>query len=385
MNHKKTSIIFTNDPSDSDPSDSNISTESDYDKPKPKSKKRSRNDSDKSSSNKKRKVIPKKKSSDSDQNYDPTDTHWYRSDILEDYEPQLSNLNKSDKNYYSHKIISLNTPTQKIPTILEILDMQIDIRQKKSLIEDINELQRYYPIEPIYDELADRIIRKVEFYKNQNISELVPSLREIEAKLIAKPKFTQPLLHRILLSQMSDDIKAILYDKYKSYCCETQSHTEDSAKYKNWIETVLSLPMTTKAISLPEGEGEGEADGVGQLLQNLLTQFDEKIYGMSEVKEELLCMLLGTISNPKSKFKAIGICGPPGVGKTMIARIIAEVLDLPIEQISLGGITDSSFLEGHGFTYIGSEHGCITKAIIKMGYTNGIIYLDEIDKISKTH
>ena len=162
-----------------------------------------------------------------------------------------------------------------------------------------------------------------------------------------------------------------------------KSDSEDSTKHKNWIETVLSIPRVSKKINIDPDLSLTES--IGKLVQKLMEEFDEKIYGMYEVKEELLCMLTGMITNPESKYKAIGICGPPGVGKTMIARIISEVLDLPMQQISLGGVTDSSFLEGHSFTYTGSENGCISKAIIQMGHTNGIIYLDEIDKISKTH
>ena len=93
-----------------------------------------------------------------------------------------------------------------------------------------------------------------------------------------------------------------------------------------------------------------------------MEKFDSKVYGMDEIKEELLCMVVNMVTNPNSKFKSIGMCGPPGVGKTMIARTIAEVLDLPLQQISLGGITDSSYLEGHSFTYTGSDAGCIVKA-----------------------
>ena len=68
----------------------------------------------------------------------------------------------------------------------------------------------------------------------------------------------------------------------------------------------------------------------------------------------------------------------------MLAKIIADVINLPICQIALGGISDASFLEGHSFTYTGSEPGYIAKAVTQMGCTNGIIFLDEIDKISKT-
>ena len=106
---------------------------------------------------------------------------------------------------------------------------------------------------------------------------------------------------------------------------------------------------------------------------------------MIEAKEELICIMANMITNPTSKHKAIGLYGPPGIGKTMIVKIISEELDIPLEQIALGGITDSSFIEGHSYTYTGSEPGCITKALVNMKCTNGIIFFDEVDKISKTN
>lgn len=91
------------------------------------------------------------------------------------------------------------------------------------------------------------------------------------------------------------------------------------------------------------------------------------------------------ITNPKSKGGVLGIWGPPGNGKTtLIKEGIAKAMDKPFVFISLGGAQDSSFLDGHSFTYEGSICGRIMNGLIESKCMNPIIYFDELDKISKT-
>jgi ATP-dependent Lon protease len=110
---------------------------------------------------------------------------------------------------------------------------------------------------------------------------------------------------------------------------------------------------------------------------------DDALYGMKDAKEQILMFLTSRLMNPNTKKSNLGLIGPPGVGKTALARLIATVLEYPFEQISLGGIRNSETLKGHDYTYIGSRPGEIAKSISRLKYKNGIIFFDEFDKVSE--
>jgi len=285
-------------------------------------------------------------------------------------------LSREDKNIYTQKMLDINKPTFILPTVKDIIDLPLEKTYVKELIVNRNLLDTMDQ-DTSYDQACQDFIKKFEYYQNN----------ETLSKISELTKSSNSMLHRIIDSKFNDQIKSLLYNKHLHYCYD---NSDESMKYKKWIDTVLSLPMEPHPLKtsgfVPEGESKknDSHDSLIITVKNMMHKLDDYIYGMKEVKEELICMVVNMINNPSSKMKAIGLSGPPGIGKTMLANIIADALNLPISRIAMGGITDSSFLEGHSFTYLGSEPGHIAKSVIKTGCTNGIIFFDEIDKIPKT-
>mgnify|MGYP001347032291 FL=1 len=112
---------------------------------------------------------------------------------------------------------------------------------------------------------------------------------------------------------------------------------------------------------------------------------DNAVYGMEDAKMQILQMIGQWISNPDATGTAIALMGPPGTGKTtLIKEGISKILRRPFAFLALGGATDSSFLEGHGYTYEGSNPGKIVDILIQSKCMNPVIYFDEVDKISDT-
>jgi len=112
---------------------------------------------------------------------------------------------------------------------------------------------------------------------------------------------------------------------------------------------------------------------------------DDAVYGLNDAKMQIMQMIGTWISNPDAVGNAIAIKGPPGTGKTTLVKEgVSKVLKRPFAFLALGGSTDSSFLEGHGYTYEGSTWGKIVSILIESKCMNPVIYFDELDKVSDT-
>ena len=154
-------------------------------------------------------------------------------------------------------------------------------------------------------------------------------------------------------------------------------------KIKNWVDTFMRIPFG-KTQDLPICIEDG-VDKCHDFMANALKTLDNAVYGLNDAKMQIMQMLGQLVTNPKSIGAAIAIHGPPGTGKTSLVKEgISKILNRPFAFIALGGATDSSFLEGHGYTYEGSMWGKIVQILIDSKCMNPVIYFDELDKISET-
>jgi ATP-dependent Lon protease len=106
---------------------------------------------------------------------------------------------------------------------------------------------------------------------------------------------------------------------------------------------------------------------------------------MENVKEEIIDIVCQLIRSPNSNIKVIGVCGSPGIGKTnFIKNGLSKILQRPFQHICMGGITDSSYLIGHEMSYNNSRYGIMVNCLMNSKVMNPIIFMDELDKISRT-
>jgi ATP-dependent Lon protease len=182
------------------------------------------------------------------------------------------------------------------------------------------------------------------------------------------------LKYKILKLEASKNVKETVYRKFEEFS-DMRSRDDEYGKLKNWLTWAVDIPHNRlKTLDYPN---------LTEFLQNVARKLDKELYGMDKVKEQLLIFLNAKINNPTMKKCSLGLLGPPGSGKTALARLLAEVMDFPFEQISCGGVNGPEFFRGHDFTYVGSGPGEIVKCLKRMGYKNGILYLDEYEKVSE--
>ncbi len=148
----------------------------------------------------------------------------------------------------------------------------------------------------------------------------------------------------------------------------------------HWAETDVVLKHIRFLLSLPWYERATEMVS----LEEVAVYLDRSLYGLRIAKEAVLDYLSAVhASQGKGKVKGMILCfvGPPGTGKTDMARRIAEALKRPFYKIALGGVNDEAEIKGHRRTYVGALPGSIAKALSIVGVKNPVILLDEVDKM----
>ena len=160
--------------------------------------------------------------------------------------------------------------------------------------------------------------------------------------------------------------------------------SSDITKLTNWVNGLLEIKWDTYA-SLPVNFDSKPCD-ISNFLENTYHQLDNVVYGQEKTKEHIIQILAKMITNPSGIGNVFSIYGPMGTGKTTIIKEgMAKALGIPFVFISLGGNSDSSFLDGHSYTYEGSVPGRIVEALKTCGCMNPIFYFDELDKVSTTN
>ena len=150
------------------------------------------------------------------------------------------------------------------------------------------------------------------------------------------------------------------------------SNSSESTVERGYIETVLELPWNKMSVD------NKDLDHAAQVL-------DDDHYGLKDVKERILEFLAVRNLTSKGESPIICLVGPPGTGKTSIARSIAAALEKKYVRISLGGVRDEAEIRGHRKTYIGAMPGRIVNGLIQAGVSNPLMLLDEIDKVSSDY
>lgn len=166
---------------------------------------------------------------------------------------------------------------------------------------------------------------------------------------------------------------------------EMKASNNEYYKQMLYVKTLLNYPWPSDhddTIFTDIGKNDAKSK---IFLDELVKKLDDKVYGHKETKSVIKEIMGKWLKNPSSAGNSIGLVGPPGVGKTLIAKAIGDALGIPFVQITLGGQNDGEILHGHGYTYSGAQPGMVVKKMVEAGSARCIMFFDELDKATRKH
>ena len=207
-------------------------------------------------------------------------------------------------------------------------------------------------------------------------------LKELET-IKSMTKIDKPYRIQLLENDnIPNEFKAIALKKINSMKVIAEGGGEYS-KLKNWVDTFMRIPFN-QISTLPVCKND-EIEKIQDFMTKSQSILDDAVYGMKDAKTQLMQMVAQWVANPNAVGNAIAIKGPMGTGKTTLVKHgVSKLLNREFAFIPLGGATDSSYLEGHSYTYEGSTYGKIVDILIQCKTSNPVIYFDELDKVSET-
>lgn len=277
------------------------------------------------------------------------------------------------------KVIEMKDPGRLADFIAANIMLEFEDRQR--ILENLNPLHRLMAICEILAnetqlltiemEISDKVQEKID--KNQKDYYLNEQLKAITEELNGFSQDDDIASYKKSIDSMkaSEEVKTKLLKE----CARLEKMSpasSDAAVARTYIEVCLELPW-------------GKYSKENQDIMKSKAILDKDHYGLEKVKERIIEHLAVSTISSEIKGQIISLVGPPGVGKTSVARSVARATGRKYVRIALGGVKDEAEIRGHRRTYIGSMPGRIIDAVRKSGTSNPVILLDEIDKLSSDY
>jgi ATP-dependent Lon protease len=290
---------------------------------------------------------------------------------------QYVKLNKRIPPELLMSISSITDPSRLADIIVAHLSMKIP--EKQEILEAVSVEERLHKLlEKMQGEIeiinVERRIRtrvKSQMERSQKEYYLNEQMNAIQKELGQKDEKTeiQEMEEKLAAKDMPEEARVKTEKEIKKLKSMSPMSAE-AAVVRNYIDWMLNLPWFEYT------EDNNDVDHAREVL-------DDEHYGMKEVKDRIVEYLaVRSLVGNEGKGTILCLAGPPGVGKTSIAKSLATSLGRSFQRISLGGVRDESEIRGHRRTYVGAMPGKVINAVKKAGTSNPVILLDEIDKMT---
>jgi endopeptidase La len=229
--------------------------------------------------------------------------------------------------------------------------------------------------------VANIIFKNLNFNAQSKLRKSNNSLKQELDKLKAMSPDDIDLKKQVIAAKnMPQNIKKIALEKIE----EMKSGSSEFYKQQTYVNILLNYPWSSDDDDVFNMTGK-DLSKSREYLDKTKQILSEKVYGHEECKSVIVELIGKWLTNPKSIGKAIGLVGPPGVGKTLIAKGLGDALSIPFTQINLGGLEDGCVLSGHSYTYSAAQPGLIVRKMVDAGKSRCIMFFDELDKASNKH
>ena len=266
---------------------------------------------------------------------------------------------------------------EEFPSIQKLLTTPLSLKDRAHLVELYEVIRTMPQSTPEYlmmkEQLVDRFKTAVRSEKLR-LKWSSTKRKEVEDELGALEEYNgdDSLEYQISALDLPRSEKVKIYQRYKLW--ETmETSNEEYGKAYQWINTVVNMPWNVYS--------QMSSTNLDKLMHRIQENFDKNFYGLQSVKEQLLLFVHHRILYPNSKSYMLGLLGPPGTGKTSIVQTLSESLDTPIYSMTAGSLSSVDGIYGHSYTYVGSEPGEFAKACLHMKTLDGIVFIDEFEKI----
>ena len=267
-----------------------------------------------------------------------------------------------------------------------------NISESSDNLDDDDEDEDEDEPEPELTELEEEFLEIMDYEYNEDeefdyFHELSESKQKLTIKILKEissiNKTDIPLKFKILNLNMDLPTKSIAIQNIDKMS-EMDPSSGEYSKMDKWINGLIKIPFGE--YSNLKINSENSISEKREFIQETKKTLDNAIYGHKEAKTHILQVIGQWITNPDSYGNVLALQGPMGNGKTTLVKEgISKAIGRPFAFIALGGSSDSSFFDGHSYTYEGSHWGRIIDILMQSKCMNPIIYFDELDKISETY
>ena len=252
---------------------------------------------------------------------------------------------------------------------IKYIDMPNPMNRVKKIIEDLNHEMETVKLE---NEIEENLKNKLdEDQKNYILKEKIKLIKEEINEVDIKDNDIVKLEERINLGEYPEEVYDRLHEEMNRYELTAPTSPELSI-IRNYIEWIVSLPWNKYTVDNSD-------------IKEVRDKLNKTHFGLDSVKNRILEYI--AVNNKKKIDKSPILCliGPPGVGKTSLAKSVAEALGRKFVKISVGGVHDEGEIVGHRRTYMGASPGRIIQGLKRVGVNNPVFLIDEVDKLTKDY